>query len=232
MTRYQFFSRVSAICEYGILGFYSEFSYRAAYHRYAFLLGFSLSFNSLFCLFIVVCYLHYFICHVCLTSPHGCTERRTTAGGLGLTSTVLFMWPSFIFSSFKVTISLHICFVGHIKEIYSQKIMAFHCRQDIQEKKWSKEATPLVVNKEKTTIEDVGMKVEQAVQMFDRRFTDTLLTHFCYYRSRLSTDGRLMIGQYSDQHLTNTRPTLRRNIDRYVDRHSTDIRPMLDRYSL
>ena len=76
------------------------------------------------------------------------------------------------------------------------------------------------------------MKVEQAVQMFDRRFTDTLLTHFCYYRSRLSTDGRLMIGQYSDQHLTNTRPTLRRNIDRYVDRHSTDIRPMLDRYSL
>ena len=105
--------------------------------------------------------------------------------------------------------------------------MAFHCRQDIQEKKWSKEATPLVVNKEKTTIEDVGMKVEQAVQMFDRRFTDTLLTHFCYYRSRLSTDGRLMIGQYSDQHLTNTRPTLRRNIDRYVDRHSTDIRRCL-----
>ena len=99
-------------------------------------------------------------------------------------------------------------------------------------KKWFKEATPLVLNKEKTTIEDVGMKVEQAVQMFDRRFTDTLLTHFCYYRSRLSTDGRLMIGQYSDQHLTNTRPTLRRNIDRYVDRHSTDIRPMLDRYSL
>ena len=132
------FSRVSAICEYGVLGFYSEFSYRAAYHRYAFLLGFSLSFNSLFCLFIVVCYLHYFICHVWLTSAHGCTERRTTAGGLGLTSTVLFMSPSFILSSFKVTISLHICFVGHIKEIYSQKIMAFHCRQGIQEKNGSR----------------------------------------------------------------------------------------------
>lgn len=53
-------------------------------------------------------------------------------------------------------------------------------------------------------MEDVGIKVEQEVQMLDRRFTDTLLTHFCYYRSQLPTDGRLMIGQYSDRHLTNT----------------------------
>lgn len=60
------------------------------------------------------------------------------------------------------------------------------------------------INKEKSTMEDVGIKVEQEVQMLDRRFTDTLLTHFCYYRSQLPTDGRLMIGQYSDRHLTNT----------------------------
>lgn len=80
-------------------------------------------------------------------------------------------------------------------------------------------------------MEDVGMKVERALQMFDRQFTDTLLTHFCYYRSRLSTDGRLMIGQYSDRYLTNTRRILHQYSTHTPPKYWPICRPTLNWYS-
>ena len=56
-----------------------------------------------------------------------------------------------------------------------------------------KEATPLVLNKESSATEELGIKVEQAMLMLGRYtnnmlpiltqwFTDTLPTHFRYYR--------------------------------------------------
>lgn len=131
------------------------------------------------------------------------------------------------------------CFVEHIKEIYSQKIMASIADKAYRKKMVEGSYTAGIKKKRKPLWKTSVWKLNRRC----RCSTDGSPIHYWHTSVTIAADCRLMVDWWLvntatdtwpilDGYSTNTRPTLRRNIDQYVDRHSTDIQPMLDRYSL
>lgn len=107
--------------------------------------------------------------------------------------------------------------------------------------------TGVMWNKKHCTTVKVGNKVEQAVPLLNRyttntcklpilnwQYTDSLSTHYRYYRGWLLTNGWLIHPPILDWQSVNTRPTL----DQYIAQNCVDIStdmltdtlPILDRY--